>query len=66
MALESKTLRRRMLGPTIASAVVGLVMGIVAVIGSASIANKDSAPTGNAVTSDDAVLGNPEYGSRQG
>lgn len=56
---------RRAATPVLASAVVGVVLGIVGVIGIAAFSGQDSVPSGNAVTADQAVLGGPEYGSRQ-
>ncbi|AWB84827.1 DUF2613 domain-containing protein [Corynebacterium liangguodongii] len=50
--------------PLLASAVVGIVLGIVGVIGIAAFSGQSTVPAGNAVTADQAVLGGPEYGSR--
>ena len=65
MAYETDSLNRRPLGPAIASAVVGIAVGAVAVVGVSMISGQDTVPTGNAVTADDALLGGPEYGSRE-
>ncbi|MFW8624692.1 DUF2613 domain-containing protein [Corynebacterium glutamicum] len=65
MAYETDSLNRRTLGPAIASAVVGIAVGTVAVVGVSMISGQDTVPTGNAVTADDALLGGPEYGSRE-
>ncbi|GJJ34778.1 hypothetical protein CULCOIPH002_22020 [Corynebacterium ulcerans] len=62
MAFESDSLNRRTLGPTIASAVIGIAVGIVAVIGVSLV---DSGPANGAANADSSVLGDPEYGSRQ-
>ena len=64
MALESDSLNRRSVGPALASAVVGVALGVVAVMGVAMFTGADSAPQGEAVTADNALLGGPEYGSR--
>ncbi|AGF73583.1 DUF2613 domain-containing protein [Corynebacterium halotolerans] len=64
MAYQSDSLNRRALGPAVASAVVGVALGIVAVIGIASFSGQDSVPQGNAVPAQDALLGGPEYGTR--
>lgn len=64
MAFESDSLPRRSLGPVIASAVVGVLLGVVGVIGVAMFSNADAVPT-HAVPAQEAVLGGPEYGSRQ-
>lgn len=65
MAYETDSLNRRTLGPAIASAVVGIAVGVVAVAGVSMISGQNNVPTGNAVTADNALLGGPEYGSRQ-
>lgn len=65
MAYETDSLNRRTLGPAIASAVVGIAVGVVAVAGVSMISGQNNVPTGNAVTVDNALLGGPEYGSRQ-
>ncbi|ALC06908.1 putative membrane protein [Corynebacterium deserti GIMN1.010] len=65
MAYETDSLNRRTLGPAIASAVVGVAVGVVAVAGVSMISGQDTVPTGNAVTADNALLGGPEYGSRE-
>lgn len=64
MAYTSDSLNRRTLGPAIASVVVGVAAGIVAVLGVAAFSDQDSVPQGNAVTAEDAMLGGPEYGTR--
>lgn len=64
MAYTSDSLNRRTLGPAVASAVVGVAAGIVAVLGIAAFSDQDSVPQGNAVTVEDAMLGGPEYGTR--
>ncbi|MDU0479119.1 DUF2613 family protein [Staphylococcus chromogenes] len=65
MALESDSLTRRTVGPALASAVVGIAVGVAAVVGVASISNQDSLPASHAADSDAALLGGAEYGSRQ-
>ncbi|AIG64801.1 hypothetical protein CATYP_09830 [Corynebacterium atypicum] len=64
MAYESDSLNRRSLGPAVASAVVGVALGVVAVLGIALFTDANSVPQSEAVTADDALLGGPEYGSR--
>lgn len=56
---------RRSIGPVLASTVTGVVLGIVGVIGIATFSGQNQVPVGNAVPADQAVLGGPEYGSRQ-
>ena len=61
----SQSMPRRSLGPVLASSVTGIVLGVVGVIGIASFSGQNQVPSGNAVSADEAVLGGPEYGSRQ-
>lgn len=56
---------RRPLGPVLVSSVTGIVLGVVGVVGIASFSGQNQVPSGNAVPADEAVLGGPEYGSRQ-
>lgn len=65
MAYESDSLNRRTLGPVVASAVVGVALGIVGVLGVALFSGQNTVPQGNAVPAEQAVLGSPEYGTRQ-
>jgi len=64
MAYDSDSLNRRTLGPAIASAVVGVTLGIVAVVGVSIFTTAHSLPESGAVGIDRPVLGDPEYGSR--
>ncbi len=64
MALESDSLNKRSLGPAVGSAVVGLALGVAAVIGIAQFSGQDTVPASGAVSADDALLGGPEYGTR--
>lgn len=64
-ARSSRSWSRRTLGPVLASSVTGLVLGVVGVVGIASFSGQNQVPSGNAVPADEAVLGGPEYGSRQ-
>ncbi|MCS4535998.1 DUF2613 domain-containing protein [Corynebacterium sp. HS2168-gen11] len=64
MAFESDSLNRRTLGPVIASAVVGLSLGIAAVIG-ASVFTENPAFGESTSSADQSVLGDPEYGTRR-
>jgi hypothetical protein len=65
MAYESDSLNRRTLGPVVASAVVGVALGVVGVLGVALFSGQNTVPQGNAVPAEQAVLGSPEYGTRQ-
>ena len=42
-----------------------LAASAIGVIGIATFSGQSTVPAGNAVTADQAVLGGPEYGSRQ-
>lgn len=64
MSSYSDSVSRRSLSSVIASAVVGVALGVVSVIGVASFSGQDTVPQGNAVPADDALLGGPEYGTR--
>lgn len=63
MAVESDSLNKRTLGPAVGSAVVGIALGIITVVGIAQFSGSE-APAGGAVPADSAVLGSPEYGTR--
>ncbi|MBG6122866.1 DUF2613 domain-containing protein [Corynebacterium aquatimens] len=65
MTHRHASIQRRALGPVVASAVTGTVLGIVAVVGIAAFSGQNQVPEGNAVPADQAVLGGPEYGSRR-
>lgn len=65
MAFESDSLNRRTLGPVVASSVLGVALGVVAVVGVAGFSGQNSVPASNAVPADQALLGDPEYGTRQ-
>ncbi|MCT1683989.1 Protein of unknown function [Corynebacterium appendicis CIP 107643] len=64
-ARSSQSWSRRTLGPVLASSVTGIVLGVIGVVGIASFSGQNQVPSGNAVPADEAVLGGPEYGSRQ-
>lgn len=49
----------------LASTVVGVALGIVGVLGVAAFSGQTTVPQGAAVPADHAVLGGPEYGSRE-
>ncbi|WP_342318551.1 DUF2613 domain-containing protein [Corynebacterium mayonis] len=65
MSKKPQHLPQRALSPLVASIVVGIVLGAVGVIGIASFSGQSTVPAGNAVPAHEAVLGGPEYGSRQ-
>lgn len=58
-------LKRHAASPVVASAVVGIVLGVVGVLGIAAASGQSTVPDNTAVSADDAVLGGPEYGSRK-
>ncbi|WP_293771858.1 DUF2613 domain-containing protein [uncultured Corynebacterium sp.] len=64
MALETDSLTKRTLGPAAGSAVVGLALGVVAVVGISQFSGQDTIPESHAVSADNALLGGPEYGTR--
>ena len=64
MALESDSMTKRTLGPAVGSAVVGIALGVVAIVGIAQFSGQDTVPSSAAVSAEDALLGGPEYGSR--
>lgn len=64
MSSTTPSVNRRSVSSVIASAVVGVVLGVVSVIGVASFSGQDTVPQGNAVPAEDALLGGPEYGTR--
>ena len=64
MAFESDSLNRRTIGPAIAAAVVGIVVGVAAVVGIAQVSGQDKLPADTAQVSQDALLGGAEYGTR--
>ncbi|MDO5033188.1 DUF2613 domain-containing protein [Corynebacterium sp.] len=64
MAYTSDSLNKRTLGPAVGSAVVGIALGVVTIVGIAQFSHADSVPANGAVSASDAVMGGPEYGSR--
>lgn len=64
MALETDSLNKRSLGPALGSAVVGVALGVVAVVGISQFSGQNTIPASNAVPADQALLGGPEYGTR--
>ena len=56
---------QRAYSPVLASTVVGVVLGVVGVLGVAGFSGQSTVPQGHATPADEAVLGGPEYGSRE-
>ena len=46
MALETDSLNKRTLGPAIGSAVVGIALGVITIIGIAQFSGTDTVPEG--------------------
>lgn len=64
MPTETDSQPRRTLGPAIASAVVGVVLGGVAAFAAGSIADSSDLTTAD-ISVDDAVMGSIQYGERR-
>lgn len=64
MSTSDVSARRRPVGPAVASAVVGVALGVVSILGISAFSGQDTVPQGNAVPAEDALLGGPEYGTR--
>lgn len=64
MPTETDPQPRRTLGPAIASAVVGVVLGGAAALFAGSIADSTDLPS-NQIAVDDAVMGSVQYGERR-
>lgn len=64
MAYETDSVNKRSLGAGVGSAVVGLAIGVVSVIGIAQFSGDNAVPQSAAVPADQALLGSPEYGTR--
>ncbi|MBI9001246.1 DUF2613 domain-containing protein [Corynebacterium sp. CCM 9185] len=65
MAFESDSDTRRTIGPALASVVVGVILGGAAVIGVAKLSGQDQIPQDQVISSDEALLGGAEYGTRE-
>ncbi|MBC3185824.1 DUF2613 domain-containing protein [Corynebacterium sp. zg-331] len=64
MARASDSLPRRTLGPAVASVVVGIALGVIAILGISSLSQQNAVPAGGTPNAEDSLLGGPEYGSR--
>ncbi|MDO4911386.1 MAG: DUF2613 domain-containing protein [Corynebacterium sp.] len=64
MAYDSDPMTRRTVGPAFASAVIGLIVGVAAVIGITMMSTESHIPQGQSISADDALLGGAEYGAR--
>lgn len=57
-------MRRRIAGSALASIVVGVAFGVATVVGISAFTGQDTVPRNASVNADEALLGGPEYGSR--
>ncbi|MDO5076746.1 DUF2613 domain-containing protein [Corynebacterium sp.] len=65
MAFDTQSLTRRSLGPALASAVIGVVLGVAAIAGIAELSQPNAVPLQQGESIKDPLLGGPEYGSRK-
>lgn len=66
MAFENEPQQRRSVGPAIAAAVVGVILGGLAAFGAGAAADDTELPSAEeiAVNRDNAFLGSVQYGGR--
>ncbi|WP_297450861.1 DUF2613 domain-containing protein [uncultured Corynebacterium sp.] len=64
MAYETDSEQRRSVGPALASALIGALLGGAAIFGIGQALTEDRIPEAKAVSTDDALLGGVEYGQR--
>ena len=64
MAYETDSEQRRSVGPALASALIGALLGGGAIFGIGQPLTEDRIPEAQAVSTDDALLGGVEYGQR--
>lgn len=64
MAYENESEQRRSVGPALASALIGALLGGAAIFGLGQVLTEDKIPEAQAVSTDDALLGGVEYGER--
>lgn len=64
MPFETDSTPRRSIGPAVASAVVGVVLGGLVAVGVGMVADSSDLPSNN-VDANDAVLGSVQYGERR-
>ncbi|MDK8793113.1 DUF2613 domain-containing protein [Corynebacterium sp. MSK032] len=64
MAYETDSEQRRSVGPALASALIGALLGGAAIFGIGQALTEDRIPEAQAVSADDALLGGVEYGQR--
>lgn len=64
MAYENNSEQRRSIGPALASALIGALLGGAAIFGLSQALTEDKIPEAKAVDTSDALLGGVEYGQR--
>lgn len=63
MPFETDSTTRRSVGPAIASAVIGVVLGGLVAVGAGMLADSSDLPS-NSIDANNAVLGSVQYGER--
>lgn len=64
MAYETDSEPRRSIGPALASALIGALLGGAIIFGLSQALTEDQIPEAQAVSADQALLGGVEYGQR--
>nr|WP_120491639.1 DUF2613 domain-containing protein [Corynebacterium lactis] len=64
MAYETDSEQRRSIGPALASALIGALLGGAVIFGLGQALTEDQIPEAKAVSADEALLGGVEYGQR--
>ena len=64
MPYETESEQRRTLGPALASALVGAILGGALIFGIAKVTQDSEIPEAQAVSADEALMGGVEYGER--
>ena len=64
MAYETDSEQRRSVGPALASALIGALLGGRPIFDIGQALTEDRIPEAQAVSTDDALLGGVEYGQR--
>lgn len=64
MPFETDSTARRSVGPAIASAVIGVVLGGLVAVGAGMLADNSDLPSDN-IDANNAILGSVQYGERR-
>lgn len=64
MAYETESEQRRSIGPALASALIGALLGGATIFGLSFALTENEIPEAQAVPTSEALLGSVEYGSR--